>query len=79
VARSPFFSAISFITWISRSRSASIFFSRAFSCSSSRSFFKSAVSMDPKCRRQLQIVCSLIPCRLAISPTGKGSIIRPPG
>ncbi|CBW74842.1 unnamed protein product [Mycetohabitans rhizoxinica HKI 454] len=44
---------ISFITSSSRSRSASIFFSRAFSCSSCFRCFTSAAFRLPKCCRQL--------------------------
>ena len=47
-----FFRVISLSTSISRSRSATIFFSRPFSCSSCRSRFTSAGSNVPKCFRQ---------------------------
>ena len=47
-----FFRVISLRTSISRSRSATIFFSRPFSCSSCRSRFTSAGSSVPKCFRQ---------------------------
>jgi hypothetical protein len=50
--RSPFFAAISFITSISRSRSATSFFRRLFSCSSVRSRFVSSAVIVPKRFRQ---------------------------
>lgn len=69
-----FFALISFITSISRSRSAKIFLSRAFSCSRR---FKSVtwfLSMPPKRLRQLYSVGSVIPCLRATSATEELSL-----
>jgi len=51
-ARSPFVAAISFITSIARSRSATIFFNRLFSCSSARRRLVSSAVITPKRLRQ---------------------------
>ena len=69
-----FFAAISFTTSISRSRSARSFFSLAFSCSNWRSFFTSSAFMPLERWRQVYIVCSLMPCRLAACAPDRGPL-----
>jgi len=68
-----FFTAISFITSISRSRSAKIFFNRLFSCSKALSLRTSSVPISPNFLRQAYIEGSLTPWRLATSATGDRS------
>src|SRR5262249_40016348 len=71
-----FFAAISFITSISRSRSATSFFSRAFSCSSTFSRRTSLTWNVPKRFFHVEIVCSLVACRFAVIATPSRSASR---
>src|SRR6187399_2567975 len=64
-----FFAAISFITSIARSRSASSFFSLPFSDSSAFSFLASSASVAPKRLRHEYSVCSLTEYFFAASAT----------
>src|SRR5690606_3797706 len=71
-----FFAVISFMTSISRSRSASSFLSRLFSCCRLRSCLTSVASSWPNRLRHTYRVCSLTPCFLATSATGALSASR---
>jgi hypothetical protein len=71
-----FFALISVITSSSRSRSATSFFSRAFSCSTCRIRRTFTASSCPNRFRQRYIVCAEIPCFLAASATVPASASR---
>src|SRR3954468_22019540 len=71
-----FFAAISFITSISRSRSATMRLSRPFSASRAFSRFASVTSIAPKRFRHVYRVPSLTPCFLATSASGVLSASR---
>jgi hypothetical protein len=71
-----FFAAISFMTSISRSRSATSRFSRVFSASRAFRRFASGTSIAPNRLRQVYSVASLTPCRFATSGNGALSASR---